>query len=184
MICVRRSWLVILASVVLALIYTGAAEAHPNTRGPHNENGNTTLDIYKVGNFNGALGEAIANYGEGNLGNAPKPRTVSTQAQADVLVRYLNPGEVGAGFSHRNGAIDILRISPTSPNPVWTLTHELGHAEAMQDLTMAECDLIAPDPVTGYKSIMCHARWEGGDLTAHDWKDLQMIPNHRLVGYY
>jgi hypothetical protein len=173
-----------LFAALLLVAWQGLAEAHPvlSGKGPHNENGNTTLDLYRADNFNGAFNTAINNYLEvQNFGQAPRPRVVTSLYQADVIVRYNDSTETGAGFIHyAEPRIDTLRISRTGAYPVWLLTHELGHGYSMRDLTMEECSYITPDPATGFKSIMCHSRWESGDLTAHDREDLLLIPNKRV----
>ena len=179
----RRYWAALLFAVLLLCASAGAASAHPNPgKGPHNENGNATLDVYTDEPFYGALGTAITNWNERNTSpTAPLIRKVSSIVKADVYVHYNRPGQTGAAHQHYDDRVDEIHISTESPNPPWVLTHELGHSHSMQDLTTEECAAIAPDPATGYKSIMCHARWEGGDITQHDAEDLYLIPNKRVT---
>ena len=179
----RRVILALSLAVVFMVVGVGTAFAHPNPgKGPHNENGNTTLDVYANEGFGGNLGVAIENWNEGNFSaTAPIIKRVTSKSKADVWVHYNFPGQTGAAHQHFDNRVDEIHISTESPNPQWVLTHELGHSYSMQDLTHEECDAIAPDPETGRKSIMCHSRWEGGDITAHDREDLLLLPNQRIT---
>jgi hypothetical protein len=177
----------ILASLVVC---GGAALAHMNELGPHNENNNATMDLHKNQNFGGAFTAALNNFSEeetGGLNDAPYPRVVTVFANADQeVIRQpcVDDGDSESFFMHRVNGPDLVSMGDCVEYPKFILTHELKHSYGGQHIENCN-EAIEPDPrylPAIRRSVMCRARWDSGDLTRHDKYDLRNIPNERLNG--
>ena len=160
-----------------AVLLSAPALAHAGDSGPHNHNGNDTLDIYasRDGQWNGSIRLIIADVNDTpNPGNMPPARRVRTPEEADVIfVRDANASSPGT-FTHRSSGVDVIKIRPTvdgGETGERVFIHELGHAYSLQHMTDSEC-AAAPGG-----SVMCPRWWNPHRLTAHDEADLRALPN-------
>jgi hypothetical protein len=184
---VRKSLLIGVLFTLGSLLFFQAAWAHMSDLGPHNENGNVWMDLYRHQDFNGNLRAAAHNFSEeetGGLNEAPYPRIVSLFDAADLeVVRQpcVDDGNSESFFMHRKNGPDLVSMGNCVEYPKWILTHEIKHGYGGQHIENC-AEVIEPDPrylPEIRRSVMCAKRWNSGDLTRHDKDDLRNIPNQR-----
>ena len=147
----RKSLLIGVLFTLGSLLFFQAAWAHMSDLGPHNENGNVWMDLYRHQDFNGNLRAAAHNFSEeetGGLNKAPYPRIVSLFDAADLeVVRQpcVDDGNSESFFMHRKNGPDLVSMGNCVEYPKWILTHEIKHGYGGQHIENC-AEVIEPDP--------------------------------------
>lgn len=158
-------------ALAVTLLWASEAQAVLAGTGPHNENGNNTLDVCTPDNWDGALGAAINDFNFADRGNAPKARQVELCSNADIkLIKVPYTAQDSPGlFSHGSG-VDIASIRNTvdnnGPNMPRLIRHEaLGHGAGMSH--------------TGrnVQSVMSGYPYDADHFTTYDRGEIRKLPN-------
>lgn len=173
----RRKGVLLAFALLLCMSVAVPALATTNGNGPHNENGNSTMDYCVTSDFNGAVGAAINDYNNTpDSRNMPMARQVADCANADAKIFYVPYSAIDSAglFGHNQGTgsgdaskVDWIRIRNTvdGPNLASTLRHEMGHSYSLQH--------------TGANvySVMSGGSYKTDTLTPYDNADLRSLPN-------
>lgn len=151
----------------------GQANADVSGTGPHNENGNATMDYYWNANFHGSMQMVLDDFNNTpRFASAPKARRVYTKEEADVWIHWESDASP-AWFSHREG-VDEIGINPNvdgGKTGTKVFTHETAHSYSEQHMTDEEC----AKAIGG--SVMCPRFWNPHHLTLTDNMFLRKLPN-------
>lgn len=172
---------VVLIAIISLLAFPSVALAdffsNVNGNGPHNHNGNTTMDFYvEPGQGMGqSVNTVIADFNDTrNPNDMPLARRVQYKDNADVWI-HRNNGGGGALIPHH---------ASTEPDEItidWNVdggatgervyVHEMYHAYSGRHMTDEECALSESG------SVMCSGQYNPNHLTIFDGWNLRRLPN-------
>lgn len=173
-----RKYLMILLSLLMLLVISSSASAsnflwYMGDNGPHNHNGNKTMDLYWTHNFHGSMRLVMRDFNNTpRKNNMPLIRRVHDRSQADVVIQ-VKPDIKGGRFKgthHKLGPDRIVIGSNVDGGDTGerVIVHEVFHAYSAHHLG-DKCVII------GYKSVMC--KHSPGHLTRLDNWNLRHITN-------
>jgi hypothetical protein len=182
--------LAILLPTVVYAAGGGLIAKYTDAQGPHNENGNSTLDVFVEDDFQGGVDKAIDDINNTtNRNKMPLVRKVDTREEADLVVFYDETiqAQTSSYFQHNPNMPDYIRINTweqTQPRRLGTgkpFFHEFGHDYSRthqyhDGVNDPECATIEGG------SVMCKDPYnsaDSGGLSPHDDEVSRRLSNKR-----